>query len=69
MEAKNVIAFEYKKEDRIYRLEMPHEAPLGEAYEASANFLQEIVKLINEHSQKMTQKDPEEKTDESQEES
>lgn len=50
MEAQNVICFEFKKEDRIYRLQMPHGAPLGEAYEASASFLAEMVRMINEHA-------------------
>lgn len=54
MEAKRLIAFEYKKEDRIYTLEMPDGAPLGEAYEAAANFLQEMVTLINDHANKIT---------------
>ncbi len=50
MEAKNIIAFEYIKEDRVYRLEMSHGAPLGEAYEAAAAFLEEMVRMINEHA-------------------
>ena len=60
MEAKNVIAFEFEKEDRVYRLQMPSGAPLGEAYEASAEFLAEIVRLINEHAQQAMPKEPEE---------
>ena len=60
MEAKNVIAFEYIKEDRVYRLDMPAGAPLGEAYEAAANFLAEMVRLINEHAEKSMPKDPDE---------
>lgn len=53
MEAQNIIAYEYKKEERVYRLELPHGAPLGEAYEASASFLAEVVRLINEHAEKV----------------
>jgi len=51
MEAKNVIAFEYKKEDRVYCLTLPHGAPLGEAYEAVSSFLAEMVRMINEHAE------------------
>lgn len=57
MEAKNIISFQYEKEDRIYSLQMPGGAPLGEAYEASANFLSEIVRLINEHTEKAVPKE------------
>lgn len=53
MKAQNLVAFEFEKEDRMYRLEMPNNAPLGEAYEAAASFLGEIVRLINEHSDKV----------------
>jgi len=63
MEAKNVIAFEYIKEDRLYRLEMPHGAPLGEAYEASAEFLAEMVRMINEHAENAKPKEPEDVED------
>ncbi len=58
MEAKSVIAFEYEKEGRIYMLQMPAGAPLGEAYEAAANFLAEMVRMINEHAEKSMPKDP-----------
>lgn len=63
MEAKNVIAFEYEKEDRVYRLEMPHGAPLGEAYEATSNFLAEMVRMINEHAQNSMPKESEDEED------
>ena len=59
MEAKNVIAFEYVKEDRIYRLQMPHGAPLGEAYEATGSFLAEMVRMINAHSESLKSKESE----------
>ena len=58
MEAKSVISFEYKKEDRIYTLQMPAGAPLGEAYEAAASFLAEMVRMINDHAEKSMPKDP-----------
>jgi len=60
MEAKNVIAFEYKKEDRVYCLTLPHGAPLGEAYEAVSSFLAEMVRMINEHAENSMPKDPDE---------
>lgn len=51
MKARNIICFEFKKEERIYRLEMPHGAPLGEAYEVAFSFLKEMVQLINEQAE------------------
>lgn len=53
MEPKQIVHFDFEKEDRIYRFQMPAGAPLGEAYEASACFLAEMVRLINEHAEKM----------------
>jgi hypothetical protein len=58
MEQKHIIAFDFKREDRIYRLEMPAGCPLGEAYEATASFLSEMVRMINEHAEKSMPKDP-----------
>jgi hypothetical protein len=63
MEEKNIIAFEIEKEGKLYRLEVPHGAPLGEAYEATASFLARIVELINDHAQKMMPKEPEDVED------
>jgi len=60
METKNIISFEFEKEDRLYRLEMPHGAPLGEAYEAAGAFYSKMVELINEHAEKNKPQDPEE---------
>lgn len=59
MEAKNIIAFDFEKEDRCYRLSMPSGAPLGEAYEAASCFLAEMVKLINDHAESAKPKEPE----------
>ena len=47
MEQKNVIAWDTHKEGRDYRLVLPMDAPLGEAYEAAREFLAKIVELIN----------------------
>ena len=63
MDQKNIIAFDYEKEDRTYRLQMPAGAPLGEAYEAAASFLAEMVRLINEHAQSAMPKDAKESED------
>ena len=59
MDAQNVISFEIKKDERSYRLEMPAGAPLGEAYEATASFLAEMVRMINEHAEKSQPKEHE----------
>ncbi len=63
MEAKHVICFEFEKEDRMYRLEMPNAAPLGEAYEAASTFLAEVVRLINEHAENSRSKEGDEAID------
>jgi len=59
MQGKNVIAFEYKKGERIYTFSMETGSPLGEAYEASAEFMAHMVNLINEHLAKSMPKEPE----------
>jgi len=53
MEPKRILNFEFKKDDRVYNLQMPEGAPLSEAYEASLHFLSGFVKMINEHAEKM----------------
>lgn len=52
MEIKNIVTLEIEKEKRIYRLELPIGAPLGEAYDATATFLEKLVLLINENAEK-----------------
>lgn len=52
MKATNEIVLEVEKEDRLYRMSMCSGSPLGEAYEAVALFMDEIIRLINEHSSK-----------------
>ncbi|NGX36860.1 MAG: hypothetical protein K1000chlam2_00005 [Chlamydiae bacterium] len=64
MKAKNDIVLEVEKEDRIYRFSMPVSAPLGEAYEVVGAFMDEIVRLINEHHEK-NKKTKDEKKDKS----
>lgn len=51
MEAKNRIVLEYPKGERVYSFEMPHAAPLGEAYEAAGAFLDRIIELIQSHQE------------------
>ena len=68
MNANNIICFEYKKEDNVYRLQMPMGAPLGEAYEAVNNFQAELVRLINEHQDKQKKEADEPKEAEKEEE-
>ncbi len=70
MEAKHLIAFEYKKDDRTYELLMPNGAPLGEAYEAASTFVSKIAEMINDHSKSLQPKDPDEdQSDEKKDES
>ena len=71
MQAKNIISFDFEKEDRTYRFLMPSGAPLGEAYEAARNFLGEMVNLVNEHNEKVKSDESEDKNEaaEEQEES
>lgn len=68
MDVNTVIAFEFKKEERTYRFELPHGCPLGEAYEAANNFLLKMVEMINEHAESTKQKEDEESIEVSEEE-
>jgi len=45
MDQKLVCNFEVKKNDRVYSLHMPVGAPIGEAYDAVFEMLQEILEL------------------------
>lgn len=60
MELKSIISFEEEKEGRLYRLEIPNEAPLGDAYVAVSSFLVKIAELIRDHAANTAPKDPEE---------
>jgi len=51
MLVKNQVYLEFVKEDRKYKLVMPVNAPLGEVYQATGAFMDEIIRLINEHAQ------------------
>jgi hypothetical protein len=48
----NKLVFEHKIEERSYSMTMDLNSPLGEAYQAAGIFLDEIIRLINEHAQK-----------------
>ena len=65
MDVLNEIVFEVvKEEDRKYRFTIPVDAPLGEAYEVAGGFMNEIVRLIKEHNekvQKLTKENEEQK--------
>ena len=52
MEVKNTLMFEVKKNENMYRMEMPMNAPVGEAYSAVADFMERIVAIINEQAEK-----------------
>ena len=46
MEQKNVIAWDIEKGERTYRLELPMDAPLGEAYDVAREYLSKVVELV-----------------------
>ena len=52
MKVKSKLVFKHEIEDRSYSMVMDVNAPLGEAYQAAGTFLDEIIRLINEHAQK-----------------
>lgn len=52
MIVKNKLVFEHKVEDNVYKMEMDTNSPLGQAYQAAGAFLDEIIRLINEHAEK-----------------
>lgn len=67
MEMKPRIIFEYQKEDRIYRLDIPHAAPLGECYDACFAFIEQLLEKIKENTSRAKPQAPveeEEKQDE-----
>lgn len=53
MKVENNVKFVIEKEERRYVLEMPVGAPLAEAYGSVGEFLDHMVKLINNHSEKI----------------
>ena len=69
MKAKQEIAFEHIVDDKIYKFTLPHGAPLGEAYQAAIIFLEEMVRLINEHTDHTLKKAEDTSKDEASKES
>lgn len=53
MKFKNEITLECIKDDRTYRITMPTDAGLGEAYMVAGQFMDEIVRLINDHAEQV----------------
>lgn len=52
MEQKNVIAWDIQKGERSYRLELPMDAPLGEAYDVAREYLAKVIELVQATAQK-----------------
>lgn len=48
MEMKSSLILETKRNDYLFRLELPIGAPLGDAYEATWEMLSKIVELAKE---------------------
>jgi len=57
MDLSNKIVFESKKEDRIYRFEIPMNAPLGESYQVVLELVDKFVSLINENAERLKPKE------------
>ena len=57
MELKSLILVEVKKDDRVYRFEMPVGAPLGECYDAAFQALNKIAELMRDAASKAERKD------------
>lgn len=71
MKAFNSIVYEFEKDEKVYRFELPHGAKLADAYEAASVFLEEMVNAINSHVEQLKPKEDccdEEKNDEGSEE-
>ena len=58
MEMKPRIIFEYNKDERSYRLDIPHGAPLGECYDACFAFLEKLFDKIRENTEKTKPQQP-----------
>lgn len=63
MKARNEIVLEFVGEDRVYRMSMPNDAPLAEAYAATGAFMDEIIRLIKDHAEKRPSIEQAEKPD------
>lgn len=59
MDSKNNIVFEQKKEDRVYRLEVPQGSNLGELYHVCCDFISHVSDLILKQKEKMEKENKE----------
>lgn len=57
MEFKNLVVLEIIKEDLPYRLELPANCPLGDAYQVVGQFMDKMVELIKTHQEKRKQEE------------
>lgn len=53
MDIVSKVAIEIKKEDRVYRFEMPVGAPFGECYDSAFQVLNKIAELSKEAAEKV----------------
>jgi hypothetical protein len=58
MEVKNEVVLEIKREERLYRMEFPVGAPLGEAYDVCRSFLEKLISSMVEHAEKSKPQPP-----------
>ncbi len=54
MKAISTIILEVEKDERTFRMEIPADGPLGDAFESCQLFMKEIVRLINESAAAQT---------------
>lgn len=45
MQLKQIVSLEAKREDRVYTFNLPHGAPLGEAYDVAFGMLNQVVEM------------------------
>lgn len=53
MDIKSTVVIEIKKNDNVYRFEMPVGAPFGECYDAAFQTLNKVSELAKEAADKM----------------
>jgi hypothetical protein len=50
MEIKSSAVFEIVKNERVFRLEVPVGAPLGDCYQVAGEYLDKFIEMINENA-------------------
>lgn len=55
---KSETVFEVTKNDRVYRLTLVNESPLGECFDVLTEMRTEVLRIINDHSDKEKQAQP-----------